>query len=61
MRQIIRDLPLDILLEERDSIKIRINLSENGDDGGSGSLAAMKQDLSRIEAEIAEHRKGARG
>jgi hypothetical protein len=60
MRQIFRDVPLDALLEERDNIKIRINLCENKDDTGNTSLATMQRDLAQIEAKLAEHRKNAR-
>jgi hypothetical protein len=59
MRQEFRDVPLDALLEERDSIKIRINLRQNGDGATSSSIAAMEKELAEIEKNIAEHRKAA--
>jgi hypothetical protein len=52
-----RDVALDALLEERDHLKIRLNLLEDPDIATFGSTADVSARLVEIERRIAAHRR----
>ena len=61
MRREIRDGVLDAMLEERDNLKIQINLMENPDAGpaAAGALGKTRRELAALEQRISEHRRAA--
>jgi len=52
-----RDVELDAMLEERDHLKIRINLLQDPDSTAQGSLTDAQTALAMIEAQIATHKR----
>ena len=56
MRQEFRDVRMDRMLEERDHLKIRINIMENDPDARPAPCAEARKDLEELEHEIAHHR-----
>ena len=52
-----RDIELDALLEERDHLKIHLNLLEDPDTTTLGSAAEARARLVEIERRIAVHRR----
>jgi hypothetical protein len=50
------DVTLDALLEERDHLKIRINLLQDSDSETRGSLPEARSALARVEAQIGAHK-----
>ena len=53
----VRDIELDALLEERDHLKIHLNLLEDPDTATLGSAAEARARLVEIERRIAAHRR----
>jgi len=56
MRMKFRDVALDAMLEERDHLKIRINLIEDQDVETRGSATATRTALAELEDRIKRHR-----
>ena len=56
MRQEFRDVRMDWMLEQRDHLKIRINLLENDPDARPAPLAEARKELAELEQDIAQHR-----
>ena len=61
MRREMRDGALDAMLEERDNLKIQINLMEDTEavPSAPGSLSATRKQLAALEQRIMKHRKTA--
>jgi hypothetical protein len=56
MRMPFRDVTLDAMIEERDHLKIRINLIEDPDIETMGSATATRAALAELEERIRDHR-----
>jgi hypothetical protein len=57
MRMPFRDVTLDAMVEERDHLKIRINLIEDSDVETMGSATATRAALAELEERIRCHRR----
>jgi hypothetical protein len=56
MRQEFRDVRLDRLLEERDHLKIRIDILKQDPDARPDHLSDIQNELAVLEQDIAQHR-----
>ena len=56
MRQEFRDVRLDWMHEQRDHLKISINILENNPDARTDLLSAARRELAELEQDILRHK-----